>query len=58
MKIVINDQMLHQFTISAGVLTIQILKVLSVALNIYQKVYYVRSVICIFIEYKHLKRFI
>ena len=37
----INDQTLHQSTISARVLITQILLVLSMALNIYQKINYV-----------------
>ena len=55
----INDQMLHQFTISAVVLTTQILLVLSVAPNIYQNLNYIRfSDVYFFFEYEHLKCFI
>ena len=50
MKIIINGQILHQSNIFAVVLTMQILKVLSAVLNIYQSVY--------FFEYEHLKHFV
>ena len=42
MKIMINDQMLQQYTILVGVLTTQFLQILSVVLNIYQKFNYKR----------------
>ena len=44
MKIMINDQMLHQSNIFAVVLTMQIVYVLAVVPNIYQKL---DSVMCI-----------
>ena len=58
MKIMINDQMLQQSTISAGVLTTKILYILSVAPNIYQKFNYTRLSYVYIFEYEHLKRFI
>ena len=55
MKIVINGQMLHQSNTFVGVLTPQILNVLSVVPNIYQKFNYIRfSKVYFFFEYDHL----
>ena len=54
----INDQMLQQSTILAGVLTTQILYILSVFPNIYQKFNYIRLSYVYIFEYEHLKRFI
>ena len=58
MKIMINDQMLQQSTILAGVLTTQILYILSVVPNIYQKFNYIRLSYVYIFGYEHLKRFI
>ena len=58
MKITINDQMLQQSTILAGVLINQILKILSLVANIYQKLNYIRFSYMYIFEYEHLKRFI
>ena len=54
----INDQMLQQSTILAGVLTTQILKILSVDPNIYQKFNYTTLSYVYIFEYEHLKCFI
>ena len=54
----INDQMLQQSTILAGVLTTQILKILSVVPNIYQKFNYTRLSYVYIFDYEHLKHFI
>ena len=54
----INNQMLQQSTILAGVLINQILKILSLVANIYQKLNYIRFSYMYIFEYEHLKRFI
>ena len=58
MKIMINDQILQLSNFLAGVLTTQILKILSVVPNIYQKFNYIRFSYVYIFEYEHLKRFI
>ena len=58
MKVMINDQMLQLSTIFAGVLTPQILLILSVVPNIYQKFNYIRYNYVYIFKYEHLKRFI
>ena len=54
MKIMINDQIIQQSTILAGVLTTQILQIP----NIYQKFNYKRFSYVYIFEYEYLKRFI
>ena len=58
MKIMINDQMLQQSTILAGLLTTQILLILSVVPKIYQKFNYIRLSYVYIFEYEDLKTFI
>ena len=54
----INDKIIQQSTISAEVLTTQIMKILSVVPNIYQIFNHIRLSYVYIFEYEHFKRFI
>ena len=58
MKIIKNDQLLQHSTILARLLTTQILQILSVVTNNYQKFNYIRLSYVYMFEYELLKRLI